>query len=360
VKTIAESARRAGRGARIEVDAGVYTADTAVWTRDDVSISAVGGRVRLVAAGAAAEEKGIWVVRARHMTVEGFDFEGARVAARNGAGIRLESGSLRVRDCSFVHNEMGLLTGNDPETELDVEDSEFAYNQRPDGHNHNLYVGAIKRFSIRGSYLHHGHIGHLLKSRAALSDVRYNRLTDEADGSASYELEFPDGGIAYVIGNIIEQSAATENPHLVSFGAESYRWPANEIYLVHNTLVDDRPVPGTFLRVQPGAGSVRVIDNLLVGRGDWNVPAGADMHNNVTLERRALVEGGADAYHPGRAAMLAAAVNDAGSAHGISLTPDREYRHPRHSAALVRTASWPGALSPVVPPTTPSHPDSAR
>ncbi|MBC7732898.1 MAG: hypothetical protein H7306_13515, partial [Bacteriovorax sp.] len=169
LKTIAAASRLVRDGTAIEVDAGTYIGDTAVWTHNDLSLRAIGGRVRLIANGAAAEGKGIWVVRARHMSVEGFDFEGAAVPSRNGAGIRLETGSLRVRDCSFMHNEMGLLTNNDPDTELDIENSEFAYNQRPDGHNHNLYAGTIKRLSVTGSYFHHAHIGHLLKSRAAFN-----------------------------------------------------------------------------------------------------------------------------------------------------------------------------------------------
>ncbi len=74
-------------------------------------------------------------------------------------------------------------------------------------------------------------VGDLIKSRAALNVNRYNRLTGES-GSASNKLEFPDGGIAYVIGHLIQQSVQTENPAMVSFGAEGYRWPANEIYLV--------------------------------------------------------------------------------------------------------------------------------
>ena len=211
VKTIAQAARLARAGTTIEVDAGEYAADVAVWEHDHVRVRAVGGRVVLHAAGKAAEGKGIWVVRASGMVVEGFDFQGAAVPSRNGAGIRLESGSLRVRDCSFMHNEMGLLTNNDPATVLEVENSEFAYNQRPDGHNHNLYVGQIARLSVTGSYFHLARIGHLLKSRAALNQIFYNRLTDEAGGTASYELEFPNGGVAYVVGNLIQQNIETDN-----------------------------------------------------------------------------------------------------------------------------------------------------
>lgn len=266
IKTLAAAASVAKAGALIEVDAGEYVGDVAVWTQDDLTLRAIGGRVKLVASGAAAEGKAIWVVRAKGMRVERFDFEGAAVPDRNGAGIRLEKGSLMVRDCRFLHNEMGLLTNNDPATVLEVENSEFAYNQRPDGHNHNLYAGQIARLSVTGSYFHHGHIGHLLKSRAAVSHIVNNRLIDGADGTASYELEFPNGGMAYVVGNTIAQSTGTENPILISFGAEGYKWPRNELYLANNTLVNPLP-EGVFLKVATGADAVHAIGNTLAGYG---------------------------------------------------------------------------------------------
>lgn len=260
VKTIAAAARSAQPGTIIDVDAGDYLADVAVWQQDDITLRAVGGRVRLLAQGAAAEGKGIWVVRAQRVQVQGFDFEGAAVPSRNGAGIRLETGSLRVTDCRFRYNEMGLLTNNDPDTVLEVYGSEFAYNQRPDGHNHNLYAGRIARLTVIGSYFHHGHIGHLLKSRAALNHIVNSRLIDGDDGSASYELEFPNGGMAFVAGNIIAQSTGTQNRTLISYGAEGYKWPVNALYLANNTLVNPLPA-GVPLWVAPGADAVHDLNN---------------------------------------------------------------------------------------------------
>ncbi|MDP2369460.1 MAG: hypothetical protein Q8M25_14715, partial [Rhodoferax sp.] len=284
IKTIAEAARLVRPGGTIEVDSGVYAADVAVWQRDRVTVRAVGGRVRLQAQGAAAEGKGIWVVRAQGMRVEGFDFEGAHVPDRNGAGIRFEKGSLLVRDCRFLRNEMGLLTNNDAASVLEIEDSEFAHNQRPDGHNHNLYVGRIARLSVKGSYFHHARTGHLLKSRAAVNEIQSNRITDEEGGSASYELEFPEGGVAHVVGNLIAQSRETQNPILISFGAEGYRWPHNELVLEHNTLVNPLSAGGVFLRVAPGATSVRALHNRLAGAGRLEAAGPGEFQGNVTLE----------------------------------------------------------------------------
>jgi hypothetical protein len=289
IKTIAQAASIARNGALIEVDAGEYEADVAVWTRDRLTIRAVGGRARLNAQGASAEGKAIWVVRAKGMRVEGFDFEGTKVPDRNGAGIRLEAGSLLVRDCRFLHNEMGLLTSNDPAVVLEVENSEFAYNQRPDGHNHNLYVGQIARLSVTGSYFHHARTGHLLKSRAALSQIVNNRLVDGTGGTASYELEFPNGGIAYVLGNTIAQSLQTENSQLISFGAEGYKWPRNEINLEYNTLINPLPRGGSFLRVAPGAVSIRAVNNRLVGNGVFE-SAGRGEFRNTTRKAYATTK----------------------------------------------------------------------
>jgi hypothetical protein len=286
IKTIARAATLARPGDRVEVDAGEYFADVAVWQRDRVTVRAVGGRVRLLAQGAAAEGKGIWVVRAHGMRVEGFDFEGARVPGRNGAGIRFERGSLLVRDCRFLHNEMGLLTNNDAASVLEVEDSEFAHNQRPDGHNHNLYAGRIARLSVKGSYFHHARSGHLLKSRAALNQIHGNRLTDEVGGTASYELEFPDGGVAHVVGNLIAQSQETQNSILISFGAEGYHWPRNEIVLERNTLVNPLPAGGVFLRVAPGSALVRAAYNRLVGTGRLEAAGPGEYVDNRVLEPR--------------------------------------------------------------------------
>ena len=70
--------------------------------------------MRLIASGAHARCKGIFVTRGQRQRIEGLDFIGARTWTRNGAGIRLEAGSLTLVDCRFEDNENGVLTSNDP------------------------------------------------------------------------------------------------------------------------------------------------------------------------------------------------------------------------------------------------------
>ncbi len=271
VRTIAQAASIARDGDIVEVDAGTYRHDVAVWLQSSLTIRAVGGRARLLADGANAEGKAIWVIRDGDFTVEGFDFVGARVPDGNGAGIRFERGRLTVRDSRFLDNQMGLLTSNDAHARLTIERCEFSGPTDGAHWYHNLYVGLIARLVVRDSWSHSARAGHLLKSRARENEIVGNRLVD-GDGNASYELELPNGGIAQVRDNLIEQSARSSNPVIVSIGAEGYRWPLNELDMKGNTVVNRRTGSAVFVRAAVGPMTATLTDNVWVGRGRLELP----------------------------------------------------------------------------------------
>ncbi|MEP6678524.1 MAG: hypothetical protein ABJB78_04445, partial [Betaproteobacteria bacterium] len=214
-RSVAAAAGAARDGDTIEIAAGTYREDVAVFTQKRLTIRGVGGRVVLDAAGRVAEGKAIFVLRDGDYAVEGIEFRGARADDQNGAGIRLERGKLAVRRCTFADNENGILTGNDAAAELRVVDRTFGAAPATSRLPHLLYVGRIARFMLVGSRLGGGRDGHLVKSRASFNDVRCNQLVDGVDGRASYELEFPDGGVAFVVGNIIGQGPDRGNPTIV-------------------------------------------------------------------------------------------------------------------------------------------------
>lgn len=348
LRTIAAAAKVALDGDTIEVESGDYLADVAIWQQANLTIRGIGpNRPRLIADGAHAEGKGIWVVRGGAITVENLEFRDARVRDRNGAGIRFEKGYLTVRNCKFENNENGILTAGGSNMFLDIESSEFAHNGVNDGRTHNLYVGQITRLRVSGSYFHHGRIGHLLKSRAEENHIYYNRLSDELDGTASYELEFPNGGVAYVIGNLIAQNSQTDNPTLVSFGAEGYKTANIELYLVNNTLVDDRPVNGNLLVVKPGIQRLVAMNNILVSRnrldpGVSGVPG--VITNNLNADWDQFVLPQRFDYRLKPSASLLGKYVAPVATNGFSLVPKREYLHPANSRPLAVSARHPGAF----------------
>lgn len=351
-RTVAAAAALARDGDTIEIEAGDYPGDVAIWKQNNLTIRGVGGRARLVAAGASAEQKAIWVVRGGAITIENIEFTGARVADKNGAGIRFEKGRLVIRNCRFVDNENGILTAGG-DAELDIENSEFGRNGAGDGYSHNLYVGALRRLRVTGSYFHHAKVGHLLKSRAAENHILYNRLTDESGGRASYELEFPNGGIAYVIGNIIEQSAISENRTIVSFGAEGYTRPTNELYLINNTLIDNRPDSGMFLAVKPGASIVKAFNNLLLGKRPLNTGINGVFVNNPNIDAGTFVLADRHDYRIRRDSPLQRSFMSPGAANGFEFAPTMEYVHPASTRRLLTAPTLPGARQTLQPDMAP-------
>ena len=344
---IADAAKVAGDGDVVEIEAGDYRQDVAVWPQKRLTIRGVNGAARLHADGRVAEGKAIWVIRNGVFDISNIDFIGATAEDQNGAGIRFEGGQLRLRGCLFWGNQMGLLTGGRgtmADATLTIEASEFAYSRVLGRWGHNLYVGSIAALTVRGSHFHHAGVGHLIKSRARHNTILYNRLTDESGGRASYELEFPNGGEAVVVGNLIQQQAGTENGTMVSMGAEGYTWPRNALYLASNTIVNDHPDGGAFLAVAAGADRVLSVNNLFVGPGTLRTKAKLESWGDKRVDWTALTQPSRFDYRLRRPGddLAYSPVADAELAE--RLMPRQEYLHPRATSPLAAPPRWVGAL----------------
>lgn len=342
--SLAATARAARDGDTIEIDPGDYRGDVAVWPQSDLLIRAAGDRPRLIADGRSAEDKAIFVIKGRRVRVEGLEFHGARVRDRNGAGIRQENGPLTVHDCVFTDNENGILSGNIPTMELAISNSTFLDNGNAAGSAHNLYVGAMASLHVVGCWFGRSRVGHLLKSRARVSTVRYSRLTGE-DGTGSYELEFAEGGEAIVLGNLIQQGSASENQTIVSYGAEGYRWPENTLTMAFNTIINDRPKGSTFVRVSKGATHATLAHNLLVGPGSLAIDAPLTALDNVEAGRKEFANADAFDYRLRARSKLVGRAGFRGAGDASVGLPMREYAHEASSCALEGMT----ALTPLSP-----------
>ena len=293
VHTIAQAAALAQDDDVVEIAPGDYLGDVTVWTQKRLTIRGVGQRPVLRAAGKIAEGKAIWVIRNGDFSISNIEFRDARVDDGNGAGIRFERGKLSIVRCGFFNNQVGLMTSNFADAELSIADSIFAEAPRQKSPlPHLVYVGQISVLRVTGSRFHSGYFGHLLKSRARLSDLRYNLLVDGAAGRASYEAEFPNGGEVTLVGNVLGQSSETENRTVLSYGAEGGIWPRNSLTMVHNTFYSEGSLPGRFLqvfqdRVSPQA-MVLSRNNLIAGTGLFTMGVGGAHQGNVFAPAAAL------------------------------------------------------------------------
>jgi hypothetical protein len=378
VPTIARAAAIARDGDTVVISPGDYYGDVATWTQDRLTVRAgAGGRVRVIAAGSQADGKGIWVVRGGKVTIEDIDFRGARAPGHDGAGLRLEKGQLLLRRCSFFDSEYGVFAA-DGDAALDIENSEFGENGDGSGASHTLFAGNIRSLRVSGSYFHHARGGSLLNSRARDNLLLSNRFTDELGGQSAAELAFPAGGQVRLIGNIIEQSATTTDPAIITYGAEGYATPDNALYLASNTIVDDRPDGGIMLQAKPGERQVQAFNNLLVGAGKleggqqqgWQdrvtgfikslvrrdgeparatTPVEGSFVNNINVDWTSLALPMRYDYRLTTTSGLDGKYLLPPEANGVGLTPKSEYLHPARTRPLSGKPTLPGALQTNAP-----------
>jgi len=347
---LADALHRAGDGDTILVAPGDYHGDVGVIWQKRLTIRGLGTRPVFHADGRDAEGKAQLVVKDGEITIENLAFAGTRVPHLNGAGIRFEHGHLTVRRCAFVDNQNGILTANFEDARLTIEDSEFGQAPGTPGHlDHLLYVGRIAEVTITGSRFEQGHTGHLIKSRAGRTTIEYNLIVDGPQGRASYEVDLPNGGIARLVGNVIQKSAYAQNQALVAFGAERAPWPESTLFMAHNTLVNDAAADAAFLRVWPerlpSGATAYLLNNLSVGPGHLSSGLPGQDTGNVAVPKTALVDAdGLDfALVPespwrGRGAVPRLA-------DGADLSPRAEFTLPVGTRPLPRQAAWsPGAV----------------
>ncbi len=329
--TPCQAVAAAADGDTIEIDAaGVYDGDVCAIARSRLTLRGVNGRAHIDAAGKNAGGKGIWVIQGDDTVVEGIEFSGATVPDQNGAGIRQEGTNLTIRNCYFHDNEDGILTNADPNSEILIETSEFARNGYGDGYSHNLYIGNIKRFTLRYCYSHSAKVGHLVKSRAQQNFILYNRLTGEADGSESYEINLPNAGSSYVIGNLVQQGPTTQNSALLDYGSEGPSNPGQDLYVINNTFVNERSGGAVFVSINTAVTVPAIIkNNIFMGSGTPVSQTGAVVANNFSAGDPGLVDAAHFDYHLSPGSPCVEAGTDPGSTSaGVSLVPIAQYVHP--------------------------------
>lgn len=341
----------AANGDTIEIDAaGSYDGDVCAFHASDLTIRGVNGRPKIGAGGNYAWGKGIWVITGRRAIVDNVELWGARVPDRNGAAIRLDGVHLTVRN-SFIHdNENGILTGNDGESDIVVEHSEFGHNGNGEGSSHNLYVGRVASLAVRYTYSHDADVGHNPKSRARINTISYSRFSSTrpgeagstASGQPSYEIDLPNAGTAYLIGNVIEQPAANQNSNMVSYGVEGASNPGKNLYVVNNTFINDDSANGAFILV---GGDVKepvlVQNNVFAGAGNVISQAAALVKDSYRSLAPAFVDRAGYDLRPATGAAFAGAGSAPGSSpSGVPLSPTEEYRHVAGRKARAFNGKW--------------------
>ena len=252
-QTLSAALAVASNGATILVNAGTYLDDFGT-VRSNVSIIAVDGVANFVSDEPPSNDKGILTVDA-NVTVENCSFSGAYVSdadGGNGAGIRYEGGQMILENDSFVGNQDGILgfpSIAGLTNTVTIDHCLFQNNGSGSGYTHNVYIGAVSDLTFTNNVSEGAVVGHELKSRALVNDIENNVFMDGPSGTASYEIDLPNGGNDAVLNNYIEKGALAQNSTLVHFGGEGIPYVGSSLLVSGNSFENDY-----------GAGAVAVLN----------------------------------------------------------------------------------------------------
>jgi hypothetical protein len=323
----------------VEISAATYSGDVCGIYASNLTIRGVNGRPKIDAAGRNAMGKGTWVVVGNNVVIDNVEMFGAKVADQNGAALRLEGTNFTLRR-SFLHdNENGILSGANTASNIVIESSEFARNGYGTGYTHNLYIGNVGSLTFRYNYSHDANVGHNLKSRARVNTISYNRFSSTPAGQAgsgqpSYEINLPNAGTSYVIGNVIQQPASNQNPALLTYGEEGASNPGHDLYVVNNTFLNDDTARGTFVLVGSGVTKpVLLQNNIFGGTGTVTNQVSAVQKTNYRSIAPGFVNRAAYDLRPTANALVVNAGSVVGNSDaGVSLKPLWVYQHTAYAA----------------------------
>ena len=238
-----------------------------------------------IVTGATMLDKGLFVTKGSNIVIDGFRFTGAESTSRNGAGIRVESKNLTVRNSEFISNENGMLItpGSTLRGTVTISNSLFKSNGYGDGQSHGVYSNTLDRLTIENSRFENTKVGHHIKSRAYSTIVRGSTIVDGTiTNAASYQIEVPEGGTVTIENNTLVKGQYSSNGCCsIALGFEQYKGgsyvnPVGPIVIRNNKFTNQRTSKTTFVSnrtTSPASLSANTLTGLvtpLSGNGSVN------------------------------------------------------------------------------------------
>ncbi len=224
------------RQGTIVIRPGVYQ-QCAVQTEGVIAFrAAVPGQV--IFDRATCEGKAALVLRGQGASVDGIIFQGMVVHDANGSGIRLEKGNLAITRSIFRDSEQGILTAEDLNGNVTIDQSTFSGLGRCDrglSCAHSIYIGKYASLTVTNSRFERGNGGHYIKSRAARATITDNAIDDSMGNTTNYMIDLPHGAAGIISGNYFVQGKNKENTSaLIAIAAEGRIYDSSALTIDDN------------------------------------------------------------------------------------------------------------------------------
>jgi hypothetical protein len=290
LRTPAEAAAAAQDGDTVSISPGSYF-DCAIWTADNLTIEGSGPGVVLT--DKPCEGKASFVIRGSGITIRNLTFTRIRVPDRNGAGIRVEGGSVTIEHSRFVDDQIGVLVSDTPPDRpagtIVVRDCAFSGNGLPDRSDGtaDLLVGRVALLRVEGSRFGEGRGGAEITSAA----LRTELVGDRIDGGDAMPPAYLVGALAggsLVMEDTVLTLRAKGLPRIAAIAvARDGGLPPGTLALRRIELVNQTAVSAVLLRNWTGV-TPELVGNV-VGQGDVEASdSGALLHRVKHLAHQTI------------------------------------------------------------------------
>ena len=326
-------------GDTILIDPGTYTGDVCPVPQSNLTIAGrdPSNRPIINANGTASQSKGIYNLDGNNITVENLELENAAIASHlggNGAGLRLEGSNYTIENCYIHNNQDGILENNVAGSQILIEYTEFAFNGATSGtskgQTHNVYIGHAGQLTFQYNWSHDANYGHLLKTRASVNYILYNRLTEQ-NGTGSFEASAPNGGTTYFIGNLVQQGPNSQNQAMLDYLSEGTNSlnPGHDLYATSNTFVNQRTAGNIFIQVgSTDTTPVLAQDNIFYGGGTLSTQSSTVFSGNYVGDPSFVDVNNYNYNLNAGSPAIGAATSEGVSSEGYSLVPAYQYVQP--------------------------------
>lgn len=261
---IAAAAAAVRDGDTVLIGPGLYQ-ECAIWRANGLTIAGA-GMDRTIIADRPCNGQALFVTKGAAITIRDLTLARAAVPARNGAGIRAEGDGLTLERVRIEDSENGILAAPHPTSRIVIRDSVFLRNGICTAYcAHGIYINEVALLRVERSRFLETREGHHIKSRARATEVIDSEIDDGAEGTASYAIDLPHGGVAVIAGNRIRKGPGTQNKDAaIMIGVDGGHHPAGAIRVRGNAFRNDAPHPTAFVENRTTT-PVEMRDNRLLG-----------------------------------------------------------------------------------------------
>ena len=211
--------------------------------------------------------KAILITGGNNITIRNITLQRARVADRNGAGIRAEGGEPDDREHPVPQQRERHPVHSPSTAQIRILGSEFIGNGKCEPScAHGIYINGARAAARRAFEV---------SRHPCRPSHQVPRVPDGGDqlrpgGRSRRHLELPDrdtnGGTAIVEGNTMEKGPKSENQaNAIMIGAEGVKQPTETLLFRNNTFTNDQNRPTTFVNNRT-ATPAQLIGNVFKGQ----------------------------------------------------------------------------------------------